>query len=282
MPLTLSSLSKTKPSPPYLLLPSHPFCSILFQLSPRFILNPTLALYPGLYLWQCRDNGVGIPIEDRQYLGTRYATSKITSVEDILSVKTYGFRGEALASLCVISSLSLTTRVANEPYAIQSEFDHNGHTTSYTPSLTTFFCVFEYPFLIWLSNRTKRVAGEIGTCVVVRNLFKGLPVRLAEAKKHRVSVSKVKSLIMTYALVRGGVRFLLHYRGNKRINWNITGGNNPMDVAVSVFGKDIVRKYEQVTWNDGNIHIDGIVPHLNEGMSPPKKTNSIRDEKGLG
>jgi len=107
----------------------------------------------------------------------------------------------------------------------------------------------------------------------VRNLFKILPVRLAEAKKHRVSVSKVKSLIMTYALVRGGVRFLLHYRGNKRIDWNITGGNNPMDVAVSVFGKDIVRKYEQVTWNDGNIHIDGIIPHLNEGMSPQNKLN---------
>lgn len=199
---------------------------------------------------------MGIPVDDRQHLGTRYATSKITSVEDILTVKTYGFRGEALASLCVISSLSLTTRVPGEQCAKLLDFDHNGNITTYP---TSGICDYRAD-----RCRTRPSSGEIGTFVVIRNLFKELPVRLAEAKKRKIPVSKVKSLISSYAFVRN-VRFVLKYRGNKRIDWSVLGGN-PIDVAVSVFGRDVMRGYRHVTWQDENISIEGIVPPLNEGI----------------
>jgi len=112
-------------------------------------------------------------------------------------------------------------------------------------------------------GRTRSVAGEVGTCVVVRDLFRELPVRLAEAKKRKIPVSKVKSLIMSYALVRK-IRFVLQYRGNKRIDWSVTGGI-PMDVAVSVFGGDIVKGCKHVTWENEDIRIQGIMPRLGEG-----------------
>jgi hypothetical protein len=52
-----------------------------------------------------------------------------------------------------------------------------------------------------------------------------------------------------------------------------------MDVAVSLFGRDTMRRYENVTWDDGNIHVEGIIPHLNEGTFPtlhiPKKINVV-------
>ena len=113
---------------------------------------------------------------------------------------------------------------------------------------------------------------------MVRNLFKELPVRLAEAKKRRIPVSKVKSLIMSYAFVRG-VRFVLQYRGNKRIDWSVTGGN-PLEVAVSVFGRDVMRMYKKVTWDDETISIEGIVPHLHEGTFP-KRTSGLSQRMSL-
>ena len=76
---------------------------------------------------QCRDNGTGIPVDDRQFLGQRHATSKISCFEDIDSVQSYGFRGEAIASLCVIGNVILTTRVEGEETAKTYEFDHNGN-----------------------------------------------------------------------------------------------------------------------------------------------------------
>jgi DNA mismatch repair ATPase MutL len=117
--------------------------------------------------------------------------------------------------------------------------------------------------IVELIGRTRPSSGEIGTFVVIRNLFKELPVRLAEAKKRKIPVSRVKSLISSYAFVRN-VRFVLNYRGNKRIDWSVLGGN-PMDVAVSVVGRDVMRGYRHVTWQDENICIEGIVPPLNEG-----------------
>ena len=124
-------------------------------------------------------------------------------------------------------------------------------------------------------GRTRSVAGEVGTCVVVRSLFKELPVRLAEAKKRKIPVSKAKNLIMSYAFVRG-IRVVLQYRGNKRIDWSVTGGN-PMDVAVSVFGRDIVRGYKDVTWENEDILIQGIMPRFNEG-TPDRKAGDIVSE----
>ena len=65
-----------------------------------------------------------------EYLGQRHATSKISSFEDIDSVRSYGFRGEAIASLCVIGNVFLTTRVEGEETARTYEFDHNGNIIS--------------------------------------------------------------------------------------------------------------------------------------------------------
>jgi len=82
---------------------------------------------------KCRDNGTGIPVDDREQLGQRHATSKIFAFEDILSVRTYGFRGEAISSLCVIGNLTATTRVEEEVTAQTLEFDHNGNIITYSP-----------------------------------------------------------------------------------------------------------------------------------------------------
>lgn len=71
-----------------------------------------------------------MPLSDRKSMGQRYATSKISSFEDIESVRSYGFRGEAIASLCAIGDVSVTTCVEGEPTATTLQYDRTG-----TPAL---------------------------------------------------------------------------------------------------------------------------------------------------
>jgi DNA mismatch repair protein PMS2 len=74
-----------------------------------------------------------VPLSDRKFVGQHYATSKITSFEDIDSVRSYGFRGEAIASLCVIGEVSVTTCVEGETTATTFRYDRTGSPALYAP-----------------------------------------------------------------------------------------------------------------------------------------------------
>jgi len=114
--------------------------------------------------------------------------------------------------------------------------------------------------------REKISAGQKGTIVTVRNMFVGLPVRLAQMKKHRVSIGKVKSIIITYALVKE-IRFYLQVRGNKRLDWSLEATSDALGVATSIYGRDLMQRYQNVSWSGEGITIEGIVPNSNEGLS---------------
>ena len=93
-----------------------------------------------------------------------------------------------------------------------------------------------------------------GTTITVRNLFRGTPVRLAQLKKHRLSSGKVKSLVMTYALVRE-VRFSLQVRGNKRLDWTVQASSDAMGVATSVYGKEFMQRYTNLSWSEMELQL---------------------------
>jgi DNA mismatch repair ATPase MutL len=192
-----------------------------------------------------------VPVEDRQYLGQRHATSKISNFEEIDSVRTYGFRGEAIASLCIIGDVSVTTCVGGETTAKMMEFDTAGSLTSYS--------LFE------TNGREKVVPGQRGTTVVARNLFRALPVRLAQARKQRISVGKMKSLLMNYALVRR-IRFAMQLRGKRKLDWTIPSDSNALAVATSVFGKESTAMHMAKSWSGSGVTIDGVLPAINEGF----------------
>jgi len=116
------------------------------------------------------------------------------------------------------------------------------------------------PIIMYGVNRRERVsAGQRGTTVTVRNLFSNTPVRLAQLRKHKLCLWKVKSLIVTYALVRE-VRFSLQARGNKRLYWTIQACSDTMDVATSIYGKDFMQRYTSPSWSSDGITIHGILP----------------------
>ncbi|PVU84494.1 hypothetical protein BB560_007339 [Smittium megazygosporum] len=108
------------------------------------------------------DNGSGISSEDFPYLCRKNWTSKIQSFDDLTSVTTFGFRGEALSSICSVSQVSVTTCTSDsEPKGFSLEYSQLGELTSCTPT-----------------------ARECGTTVKLENLFKGWPVRFQEFKKN--------------------------------------------------------------------------------------------------
>jgi DNA mismatch repair ATPase MutL len=126
-------------------------------------------------------------------------------------------------------------------------------------------------------GRERGSAGQRGTSVTVRKMFQTMPVRLEQMKKQRVSVAKLKRLLMSYALVRE-VRFQLQVRGNKKLDWTVQAASDAMGVAVSIFGKDLMmHRYTHTSYVCDGITIDAILPIPNQGRpSLPKVVKTCR------
>ncbi|XP_007948415.1 PMS1 protein homolog 1 [Orycteropus afer afer] len=83
---------------------------------------------------EVRDNGEGIKAVDAPVMAVKYYTSKINSHEDLENLTTYGFRGEALGSICCVAEVLITTRTAADNFSTQYVLDGNGHVISQKPS----------------------------------------------------------------------------------------------------------------------------------------------------
>ncbi|KAL4803494.1 hypothetical protein BDV18DRAFT_41666 [Aspergillus unguis] len=140
----------------------------------------------GLDLIEVQDNGSGISPENYDNVALKHYTSKLSSYDDLLALQTFGFRGEALSSLCALSTFHITTAQAKEaPRATRLEFEQSGKLKS-----------------------TSVVAGQKGTTASVESLFKKLPVRRRELEKNiKREYGKVLNLLHAYACVSTGVRF---------------------------------------------------------------------------
>lgn len=140
----------------------------------------------GSELIEVSDNGTGVAREDREVLMKKYYTSKLSSFDDLERISTFGFRGEALSSLCAMGHVSAITRVQGEECGVKLEFDTNGNMI-----------------------RETLIARAIGTTISVQDLFHSLPVRHREFKKNvKRDYSKLVSLLHAYSLVQTSVRFV--------------------------------------------------------------------------
>ncbi|KAH9992158.1 hypothetical protein BJV77DRAFT_1003804 [Russula vinacea] len=136
----------------------------------------------GLKTLEVIDNGSGIAPEDYESIALKHHTSKLASFSDLTSVLTFGFRGEALSSLCALSeSVTVTTATATQaPMGTILVFDSAGRLTS---------C-------------NGKVARQRGTTVTVTGLFVPLPVRRKEFERHmKREFTKALNLLTAYALV---------------------------------------------------------------------------------
>jgi DNA mismatch repair protein PMS2 len=139
----------------------------------------------GLDNIEVQDNGKGIAPEDFETIALKHYTSKLSSYEDLTSLDTFGFRGEALSSLCALSNFHIVTARADDgPVGKKLEFEASGKLRA-----------------------TSVVAAQKGTTVSVENLFFNLPVRRKELEKNiKREYTKVVNQLHAYACISVGVR----------------------------------------------------------------------------
>lgn len=149
----------------------------------------------GLKLLQITDNGAGIDREDLALLCQRFATSKLAKFEDLESIATYGFRGEALASISHISRLSVITKTKESPLAYKA-FYLDGKL------VTLGFKVDEDKNTV-----PKPIAGKDGTQLIVEDLFYNVPSRLKAMRSKNDEFAKIVDVIGRYAVHSANVGF---------------------------------------------------------------------------
>ncbi|RPJ79894.1 MAG: DNA mismatch repair protein MutL, partial [Deltaproteobacteria bacterium] len=167
----------------------------------------------GRSLIRISDNGSGMNRDDALLSIERYATSKIRTDSDLYSIKTLGFRGEALPSIASVSHFSLITRDESSETATQILID-GGKIRSVTEA-----------------------GAPVGTMIDVKNLFYNTPARRKFLKSTNSEMGHIADTLSGIALGRPEIGFQLVHNGKMVKKWPLS--TNPLDRVSSVFGQDI-------------------------------------------
>ena len=187
----------------------------------------------GISLIRITDDGCGMDEEDARLAFACHATSKLKTLDDLFSLHTMGFRGEALSSISAASKVTLRTR---EPGAD-----------------TGTEVVLEAGQIL----RIAPVGGPSGTNVQIRDLFYNLPARYKFLKKDATEAQYIAQLMQRFALIRPDISFRLISQ-NKEI-LHSPGNNDPAAALFSVYGKDIVKECIPIDEDFDDLHFSGFV-----------------------
>ena len=217
-----------------------------------------------------RDNGIGIDKDDLPIAIQRHATSKLSGdegYEDILRVRTLGFRGEALPSIGAVARLSITSRTKGQDSAWRILVE--GGTT----------------------HPLRPESGGIGTHVEVRDIFYATPARLKFLKSDRSEINLVKEMVKRLAMSRPDVAIKLTSDGRTLLNCSANKGSFedgwPKRLA-EVMGKDFVDNAIAIDETRDDIRLRGYisVPTFNAGNSRQQflfvNNRPVRDRELLG
>ncbi|MEZ4516581.1 MAG: DNA mismatch repair endonuclease MutL [Chloroflexota bacterium] len=180
----------------------------------------------GRELMQVADNGDGIAADEIELAFQRHATSKLASADDLESIKTLGFRGEALASIAAVSHMTVVSRAAGDPNGVR--------------------LVLEAGNLI-----SRKTAGAPkGTVIAVENLFYNVPARLKFLKTVGTEKRLIDEFVTRYALAYPEIRFRLT-QGN-RVTLQTTGSGSVRDVLLAVYGPETTEQLIEITADAGD------------------------------
>ena len=184
-----------------------------------------------------------------------HTTSKLRQFTDLSNLQTYGFRGEALASLCGVSNMSITTRTVKDLAATTFSFSTTGAVST-----------------------AQSCAGKVGTEVVAENLFVNLPVRrnyYKNVSRKKEELKKVERLVQAFAIINMKVRFSLHHNKSQLFGSLVT--DSLAGSLAGVLGRGLVSNMEHfMMWvdpesgeladNETCLKVEGMVPSKKAGM----------------
>ncbi|MHA2140911.1 MAG: DNA mismatch repair endonuclease MutL [Candidatus Thorarchaeota archaeon] len=179
------------------------------------------------------DNGTGILKEDCPVCTLRYSTSKISTKEDIESILTYGFRGEALASVAAVADLVIVTK--HEGEEIGSKLVSRAG---------------EIPIL-------EDASRPDGTTVEVTGLFKHVPARRKHLSDSRVESQRVLDIVMRHAIIRNDIGFRL--TRDERVALDCPPGQSARDRVLHLWGPEVASSLVEFLHKSGEIIVTGFI-----------------------
>lgn len=187
----------------------------------------------GMSFIRITDNGAGIEKEEVPTAFVRHATSKIMTIEDLLSVSSLGFRGEALASIAAVSQVECITKTAHALTGLRYEIHGSKEIAS------------------------EEIGAPTGTTIIVRNLFYNVPARKKFLKTAMTEGSYVTELITRLCLSHPEVSFKYIINGSNKI---ATSGNGKLqDVIYHIYGKDVSGNLLPVKRSVGDFAVEGYI-----------------------
>ncbi len=179
----------------------------------------------GVSLIRVSDNGTGIPAAELELAFQRHATSKISSLDDLASISSLGFRGEALPSIAAVAQVVIVTCAAGETV---------GNYLSLKESIAV--------------NRGSHARSQ-GTTVTVRDLFRNVPARLKFLKSPATENSHIANIVSQYALAFPEVKFTLSVDGHTLLR--TPGSGRLIDSVLEVYGVEIARDMLELDSEEG-------------------------------
>lgn len=188
----------------------------------------------GLKLLQITDNGSGIEKEDLPILCERFTTSKLQKFEDLSSIATYGFRGEALASISHIAHLTVTTKTKGPQPAFRAHYD-SGKLVPAKPGQTP---------------DPKPVAGRQGTQITVEDLFYNVPTRRRAFRSPSDEYNKIIDMVGRYAIHCSNVAFSCKKYGESSASVAVQSNASAVDRIRMIYGGAVANELIEYSTSD--------------------------------
>jgi len=187
----------------------------------------------GLDMIRISDNGIGFDKDDIKVAFLRHTTSKIKTAEDLVSVGSLGFRGEALSSIAAVCQVELLTKQADEIYG------------------------YRYAIEGGEEKKFEEVGLPDGTTFVVRNIFFNTPARRKFLKSGSTEGGYITDIVQKIALSNPDISFVLKVNGNTKIH--TPGNGNLRDVIYSIYGRDITKNLVEINESNDFLKIHGFI-----------------------
>ena len=187
----------------------------------------------GISFIRITDNGTGIPREDVPYAFLRHSTSKIRSVEDLSTIASLGFRGEALSSIAAVTKTELITKTKEDVFG-----------TKYTIEGGKELSIED-------------TGAPDGTTFLVRQLFYNVPARRKFLKTPTTEAGHIQDLLMRLALSHPEVSLKLISNNQEKLR---TSGNGQLkDVIYNIYGREVAANLLDIDYEQGGLHITGYI-----------------------
>ena len=202
----------------------------------------------GIDLIRITDNGCGIPSREVKKAFLRHATSKIVSDKDLISIKSLGFRGEALSSIAAVSKCEMISKTRDELTGVRYYIE-GGNEVEY-----------------------EEIGAPDGTSIIIRDIFYNTPARRKFLKTASTEGAHISELVEKLAMANTEIAF--KFISNGQIKLQTNGSGNLKDIVYQLYGKEISKALCNVDYEKNGIKIRGVVAR-------PEVTRSSRNLENI-